>query len=186
LHRCSPKKTLQVLEFVKIFFWVLKNILFFDKYGVDLVFTSDNHNYQRTFPIKFNDEKRDSSNNPIIVDSNQNNYHININDDNNNNNNGVIYIITGTGGRSLYDIEEEASFVANQDDQHFGFLNINIDDKTLKGTFFANEKGSESEFPRYHYVTYSDNIVVDQFTISKVDKPNNNNNKFDKFVGLPR
>ena len=23
----------------------------FDKYGVDLVFTSDNHNYQRTFPL---------------------------------------------------------------------------------------------------------------------------------------
>ena len=28
----------------------------FDKYGVDLVFTSDNHNYQRTFPLKYNDE----------------------------------------------------------------------------------------------------------------------------------
>jgi Calcineurin-like phosphoesterase len=156
----------------------------FDKYGVDIVFTSDNHNYQRTYPLKYNSEG-DSSNNPIIADSNHNNYHININDDNNNNNNGVIYIITGTGGRSLYDIEQQASFVANQDDQHFGFLNINLDGKTLKGTFFANEKESESAFPRYHYVTYSDNIVIDQFTISKVDKPNNNN-KFEQFVGLPR
>jgi hypothetical protein len=75
-------------------------------------------------------------------------------------------------------------FVAKQDDSQFGFLNINIDGKTLKWTFFANDKESESEFPRYHYVTYSDNILIDQFTISKVDKPNNN--KFEKFVGLPR
>ena len=26
----------------------------FDKYGVDLVFTSNNHNYQRTFPLLYN------------------------------------------------------------------------------------------------------------------------------------
>ena len=28
----------------------------FDKYGVDLVLTSDNHNYQRTFPLKYNND----------------------------------------------------------------------------------------------------------------------------------
>ena len=161
----------------------------FDKYGVDLVFTSDNHNYQRTFPLKYNSEGGgDNSEYPIIADGNQDNYYhyINTKTNNNDNNRGVIYLITGTGGRSLYDIEEQAPFVANQDDQHFGFLNINIDGKTLKGTFFANEKVSESELPRYHYVTYQDNIIIDQFTISKMDKPNNNhnNNKFDKFVGL--
>ena len=44
----------------------------FDKYGVDLVFSSDNHNYQRTFPLKYN-SNADSSN-PIIIDKNQNNY----------------------------------------------------------------------------------------------------------------
>ena len=47
----------------------------FDKYGVDLVFTSDNHNYQRTFPLKYNSEDSgNSSNNPIIVDKNLHNY----------------------------------------------------------------------------------------------------------------
>ena len=40
--------------------------------------------------------------------------------------------------------------------------------------FFANEKESESELQRYHYVNYQDNIIIDQFTISKMDKPNNN------------
>ena len=79
----------------------------FDKYGVDLVFTSDNHNYQRTFPLKYNSEGGDSSNNPIIVDSNQNNYY-------NNDKGGVIYLITGTAGRSLYEIKQQAPFVAKQ------------------------------------------------------------------------
>jgi len=157
----------------------------FDKYGVDLVFTSDNHNYQRTFPLKYNSEGGgDNSEYPIIAEGNQDQYyhHINVNNNNNNNNNnGVIYLITGTGGRSLYDIEEQAPFVAKQDDTQFGFLNISIDGKTLKGTFFANDKESKSEFPRYHYVSSQDNIIIDQFTISKMDKPNN---KFDKFVGL--
>jgi hypothetical protein len=144
----------------------------FDEYGVDLVFTSDNHNYQRTFPLKYNSEGGgDNSNYPIIVDDNQNNYNYN-----NNDNGGVIYLIIGTGGRSLYDIEEQAPFVANEDDQHFGFLNIDISGNTLKGTFYANE----SELPRYHYVNYQNDIIIDHFTISKMDKPNNNN-ELDKF-----
>ena len=132
----------------------------FDKYGVDLVLTSDNHNYQRTFPLKYNDKDGDSSN-PVIVDSNQNNYHI-INDDSDyENNKGVIYLITGTGGRSLYEIKEQAPFVAKQDDKHFEFLNIDINGKKLKGTFYANEL----QIPRYHYVNYQNN-VIDKFTIS--------------------
>jgi hypothetical protein len=66
-----------------------------------LVLTSDNHNYQRTFPLKYKDKDGDSSN-PVIVDSNQNNYHIvNDDDDDDENNKGVIYLITGTGKVSL-------------------------------------------------------------------------------------
>jgi hypothetical protein len=138
----------------------------FDRYGVDLVFTSDNHNYQRTFPLKYN--CNGDSSNPIIADSNQNNYHI-INDDDNDRNKGVIYLIIGTGGMSLYEIKEQAPFVAKQDDKHFGFLNIDINGKTLKGTFY----GSEPELPRYHYVKKQNNII-DEFTISKTNEPDNN------------
>ena len=132
-----------------------------------MVLTSDNHNYQRTFPLKYNDKDGDSSN-PVIVDSNQNNYHI-INDEDYENNKGVIYLITGTGGRSLYEIKEQAPFVAKQDDKHFGFLNIDINGKKLKGTFYANEL----QLPSYHYVKYQNNII-DEFTISKTIEPDNN------------
>ena len=140
----------------------------FDKYGIDLVFTSDNHNYQRTYPLKYNDKDGDSSN-PIIVDNNQNNYY------NNDNRDGIIYLVTGTGGRSLYEIKEQAPFVAKQDDKHFGFLNLDINGKTLKGTFYANEP----ELPYYHYVKYQNNII-DKFTILKTNESDNNKG-FDKF-----
>ena len=53
-----------------------------------------------------------------------------------------------------------------------GFLNIDINNKTIKGTFYANE----SELPHYHYVNYQNNIIIDHFTISKTGTPNNNNN----------
>jgi len=141
----------------------------FDKYGVDLVLTSDNHNYQRTYPLKYNSEDEDSSN-PIITDNNQNNYHM-INDDDGNNKDGVIYLITGTGGRSLYPIKEQAPFVAKQDDKHFGFLNIDINGKTLKGTFYANE----IQFPPYQYVNYHQNNIIDEFTISKTIESDDDN-----------
>ena len=138
----------------------------FDKYGVDLVFSSDNHNYQRTFPIKYNGESN-NSNNPIIADKNQNSYHIN------DNGKGVIYLITGTAGRSHYEIKGEAPFIAKQDDKHFGFLNLDIDDKTIKGTFYANP----IEMLGYSYVGYhNNNNIIDQFTILKT---NESDNEFD-------
>jgi hypothetical protein len=125
----------------------------FDKYGVDLVFSGDNHNYQRTFPLKYNNNGGGySSNNPIISNSDKNNY---------NADSGVIYLITGTAGRSHYEIKQQAPFVAKQDDNHFGFLNIDIDEETLKGTFYANEREQG-----FSYVSLQNNIIIDYFTIS--------------------
>jgi hypothetical protein len=130
----------------------------FDRYGVDLVFTSDNHNYQRTFPLKYNNNG--DSSNPIISNKEQNNYN------DNNGNGGVIYLITGTAGRSHYAITQQAPFVTKEDDTHFGFLNIDINGKTLKGTFYANEiqqQGSSSD-------GNDKNNILDTFTISKMNK----------------
>lgn len=132
-----------------------------------MVFTSDNHNYQRTFPLKYNSQGEDFKN-PIIVDNNQNNHY--------NKDDGVIYFIIGTAGRSLYEIKEQAPFVAKQDDKHFGFLNIDINGDTLKGSFYANE-----ELVYHHSINYQ-NKMIDQFTISKMNEfdNKNNNNEFDK------
>jgi hypothetical protein len=135
----------------------------FDKYGVDLVFSGDNHNYQRTFPLKYNNNNGGSysSNNPIISNSDKNNY---------NADSGVIYLTTGTAGRSHYEIKQQASFVAKQDDKHFGFLNMDISGNTVKGTFIVNE--SEQGFINVGF--QQNNRIIDHFTISKTDTPDNN------------
>ncbi|HEX5187831.1 MAG TPA: LamG-like jellyroll fold domain-containing protein [Nitrososphaeraceae archaeon] len=128
----------------------------FDRYDVDLVLSSDNHNYQRTFPLKYNNQS--GSSNPIITDKNQTNY--------NGDYEGQIYLITGTAGRSHYDIEGQAPFVTKQNDKQFGFLNIDINtNNTLTGTFYSNENDSD---------TLNQNInenknVIDQFTITNIN-----------------
>lgn len=132
----------------------------FDKYGVDLVFSGDNHNYQRTFPLKYNNNGDNS--NPLVFNKNTNDY---------NNDDGVIYIICGTAGRSHYAINEQSSFVSKQDDKNFGFLNIDIKDKSLKGIFYANPVSNYKDIS-------TDNInIIDHFSISNENNgPDNKSN----------
>ena len=132
----------------------------FDKYGVDIVFNGDNHNYQRTFPLKYNnnDNNGDSSNPIILSNTKTSDYREDT---------GIIYAITGTAGRSHYEIKDQAPFVAKQDDKHYGFLNLDINDKMVKGTFYANE--IEEPSGNYYYVSNRNN-VIDHFTISKENK----------------
>ena len=99
----------------------------FDKYGVDFVISGDNHNYQRTFPLKYNQHKPSD---PLITGNNKTYY---------NDLNGQIYLITGVGGRSLYQITQQAPFIATQNDKYFGYLDINIKGNTLGGFFYSNQ-----------------------------------------------
>ena len=117
--------------------------------------TSDNHNYQRTFPLKYNNG---DSSNPIVANNDQNKYDTY---------SGVIYLVTGTAGRSHYAFEGQAPYIVKQDDKNFGFLNIDVNGKTLKGTFYANQYGSGSDIK-------SSNSILDDFTISKINTLNNN------------
>ena len=120
-----------------------------------IVSYSNQNNYYNT--NEYNSED-DSSNNPIVSYSNQNNYY--------NTNDGVIYLIIGTAGRSLYDIEEQAPFVSKQYDEQFGFLNIDIyPNNVLRGTFYANEDDDE---PQYYSVSTTNNNMIDRFIISNM------------------
>ncbi len=127
----------------------------FDKYGVDLVLSGDNHNYQRTFPLKY-DKNGVNAEQPVISNKNKNKYSV---DD------GVIYIITGTAGRNLYNLTGQSQFVSTQDDQHHGFLNIEINGQSLKGTFIANplpEVGGIS----IDKTKSNNKLILDEFSIS--------------------
>ena len=124
----------------------------FDQYGVDLVLQGHNHNYQRSYPITYNNNNNNnnynkisninnddisskptitSANTPTLTSTNTNTY---------NNPTGEIYVTAGTGGESLYDFKNKADFIATQY-KGYGFFNVDIssDGTKLIGTFYANE-----------------------------------------------
>ena len=113
----------------------------FDQYGVDLVLEGHTHDYQRSFPIKFNSN---SKSNPTITDTNRNTY---------NDPAGEIHAIVGTGGVNFHSLSSQKSFMVYQQSNKFGYLNIDIQNNgtNLIGKFMSNEGGA----------------VLDQFTISK-------------------
>ena len=98
----------------------------FVKYGVDLILTAHNHNYQRTYPILSNSER---PGNPIIKDGNNTSYYENPG--------APIYVTAGTGGANLQELDGQSQFVTNQFSE-IGFLNMNITsedtEKQLQGS----------------------------------------------------
>ncbi|HEX5920175.1 MAG TPA: metallophosphoesterase [Nitrososphaeraceae archaeon] len=98
----------------------------FEKYGVDLVISSHNHNYQRSYPLVYNIEE---TRQPIIKDVNASRYYMP----------GVpIYVVVGTAGNNLYDFRGQAPFMVTQV-QESGFLHVNISNTNqhmLTGTFY--------------------------------------------------
>ena len=108
----------------------------FDKYGVDLVITSHNHNYQRSYPLLYNIEH---SRQPIVKDVNATYYYMP----------GVpIYVGVGTAGNNLYDFRGQAPFMATQFQEN-GFLQVNISDNEnedkLTGTFHNIQTGIDDD-----------------------------------------
>jgi predicted phosphodiesterase len=110
----------------------------FYKYGVDLVLQAHNHNYERTYPIKFNSN---SPFNPIATTTNTNTY---------TDPDGQIFATIGTGGSSLYTFTDKEDHFVKQY-EGFGILNIDITNKTqtLTGKFYANNGKIIDEFTIY-------------------------------------
>jgi hypothetical protein len=110
----------------------------FNEYGVDLVLQAHNHNYERTYPIKFNSN---SPFNPIATTTNTNTY---------TDPDGQIFATIGTGGSSLYTFTDKEDHFVKQY-EGFGILNIDITNKTqtLTGKFYANNGKIIDEFTIY-------------------------------------
>jgi hypothetical protein len=115
----------------------------FDQYGVDLVLQAHVHNYQRTFPLKYNPN---NPSNPISSTTDANDY---------TNPEGIIFAIVGTGGViPLHPLVDKASFTSSQQDDFYGQLDITIanNGNKLKGAFYRN----------------GDNAILDSFSITKI------------------
>ena len=113
----------------------------FDKYGVDLVLQGHVHNYERSFPLKFNQA---TPSNPIVTSTMKTDYE---------NPDGEIFAIVGTGGVNLHGLSDSAPFIASQQDSNFGILDIHLSDNKLDAKFVTN-----------------DGVIDDHFSISKTAK----------------
>jgi hypothetical protein len=112
----------------------------FDKYRVDLVLHAHNHNYQRSYPMKYNG---DTPSAPTKTDNNTSNY---LDPE------GQIFATVGTAGASLDSLGGKSSYTAYQQSSHFGFLNVEIvsGGTKLVAKFYSN-----------------DGTIKDRFTITK-------------------
>jgi hypothetical protein len=114
----------------------------FDKYEVDLVLQAHVRNYQRSFPLEFNQE---SPSKPIVTSTNKGEYH---------NSNGIIFAIVGTGGGELkHDLKGSSPFIAYQQDSKFGILDMHFSDSKIDARFVSN-----------------DGFTLDHFSIAKTVK----------------
>jgi predicted phosphohydrolase len=103
----------------------------FDKYRVDLVLQAHSHNYQRSFPISYNDK---GPSQPLVMERNEEQY---------SDPKGSIFVVAGTGGADLHNFTGQAPFVVKQF-QRFGFLDVQIVDNGTKmiSTFYENREGT--------------------------------------------
>ena len=110
----------------------------FDKYGINLVLQAHAHNYQRTFPILYN---QSNPSNPIITSTDSNTYHTP---------KGEIFVTVGTGGRSLHQfLVTKPKFVVTEEDSQHGFLSLKFTDNgtSIKGEFYPiGSMKAEDEF----------------------------------------
>ena len=127
----------------------------FDKYGVDLVLEGHVHNYQRSFPLAFNQQK---SGEPIVTSASKTDY---------NNPSGAIFAIVGTGGVNLHGLSDKAPFMAFQQDSKFGVLYMHFSNDKIDAKFVTNEGETLDHFSisktakKKIIERISDNIVID-------------------------
>ncbi|HLN33644.1 MAG TPA: metallophosphoesterase [Nitrososphaeraceae archaeon] len=114
----------------------------FEKFGVDLVLQGHLHNYQRTYPLLYNDENPakptiiqaavlgEGSGEDLYVDSQ-----------------GTIFAIVGTGGQEFHQLDDQSYFNAKQFEE-YGFLEIKVVDNgnRLDAEFYGNDGEIKDKF----------------------------------------
>jgi hypothetical protein len=115
----------------------------FQQYDVDLIISSHNQYYERTYPILYNKEtNKKVEPKPIITNPSRSDYA--------NKDNGIIFLTVGTAGDELNTVKEKPYYYVFQESK-YGFLEIELENngKTLVGQFHTN-----------------DGKVADQFTLN--------------------
>ena len=96
----------------------------FQKYNVDLVLSGHAHNYQRTYPLNYHEDRPGR---PLILDHQHDQY---INQP------GTVFAIVGTGGMSIHGADKKPYLASIY--EGFGCLNVQINDKSLNAEFYTD------------------------------------------------
>ncbi len=101
----------------------------FERYGVDLIFSGHAHNYERTYPLFYNNL---NSSEPVIAEKSKTEY---------SSPKGIFQIIVGTGGIGLDRLSNQEPYVVYQQDESYGFLNVEVTNQgnILIGTYYTND-----------------------------------------------
>ena len=121
----------------------------FEKYGVDMVISSHNQYYERTYPILYNVEIEEETGKkavpqPIVTDDSSSYYENPV---------GIIFLTVGTAGDELAQIKKYEDYFVIQQDDVYGFLNLDLENngKSLVGDFHSN----------------NDDEIIDHFELTK-------------------
>jgi hypothetical protein len=104
----------------------------FEKYHVDLVLAGHAHNYQRSYPIQYN-EVRPAR--PIVTNHDNLEYI---------DPKGPIFVIVGTGGESVQGVDPKPYLAKVY--EGFGFINIEVDGKQLRAEYYTDSGKTIDEF----------------------------------------
>jgi hypothetical protein len=132
----------------------------FDKYRVDLVLQGHVHNYQRTFPLKYDTVSPSS---PTRTSTSTSSY---------TDPEGEIFATVGTGGINFHGLSGKSYFVVKQQAQKFGQLDILManDGSKLTGKYYRNGESSP-----YDTFTITKPTSISPFKISTANKVNTTN-----------
>lgn len=104
----------------------------FEKYHVDLVLAGHAHNYQRSYPILYNDVRPAR---PTITDHEKFRYL---------NPQGTIFVIAGTGGESIQGVDMKP-FLAKIY-EGYGCIDLQIDGRQMKAEYYSDDGKTIDDF----------------------------------------
>ena len=104
----------------------------FENSGVDLVIQGHSHNYQRSYPLLYNEVRHSE---PIISDKEQFQYR---------DPKGIIFVTAGTGGESVQSVNKK-SFLASSY-EGYGCINVEIEGMSLNVEYYSDTNDTIDKF----------------------------------------
>ncbi len=146
----------------------------FDEFNVNLVLQGHNHIYERSLPLNYFDEpkitekidqiKLEKTNKPDLKDNLKISYKKNEYDlfiDVIDSTKGTVFVTVGTGGRELHETEDKKPrFIATSYNDAPGFLNLEIKDEVIIGTYYSLENVK-------NYNDFNKLEIYDKFILTK-------------------